>query len=85
MQFVNVALVRVFSPPDAVILGASYSTVPKCKATDMIRVVEIGSILSVVGMIPTDNGQGFFVVEKPGLSVSHFTAGEEVIDINDVD
>lgn len=84
MGFANVALGCMFSHPDTAILHASYSTVPRCEATDTIRIVEIHSILSVVGMIPMHNRPGFFVIEKPGLSVSHFIAGEEAINDNDV-
>jgi len=90
MHFVNVALINPFSPPDHGILQASYSTLPICQATDAIIVVNVQKITSVVAIIPQIN-QGahgvekFFVVEKPGLSVTRFMVGEGgVVEAEDV-
>ncbi|KAF8121390.1 hypothetical protein EV363DRAFT_1186300, partial [Boletus edulis] len=50
--FLNVALVRLFSPPDNQLLNMSYSVVASCQATQEIRVINVKDICSVVGMIP---------------------------------
>lgn len=90
LHFVNVALISPFSPPDHTILQASYSTLPICQATDAMIVVDVQKIISVVAVIPKINqgvhgAEMLFMVEKPGLSVTHFMVGEgEGIETEDV-
>ncbi|KAF8833175.1 hypothetical protein BDN67DRAFT_1017858 [Paxillus ammoniavirescens] len=86
-HFANVALVQLFSPPDNALLQLSHTTVPTCQATQEVRVINIKDIVSVVGMIPHsprlpsgEVGKHFFMLERPGLDVSHFIQTGQVDD-----
>lgn len=91
LQFTNVAVVRMFTRPDADLLHASHSTATVCEATDTFWVLKIHDIISVVAMVPKAfqlaNGtirECYFVVEKAGLNVSCFLdRREEQVDDDD--
>ncbi|KIN93102.1 hypothetical protein M404DRAFT_171804 [Pisolithus tinctorius Marx 270] len=74
--FVNVALIRLYTPPDDSLLLLSSQTVVSSKLTEEIIVVDVKKIKSVIGMIPHKptlasgiTEDRYFVVEKPGLDV----------------
>ncbi|KAG6372216.1 hypothetical protein JVT61DRAFT_8013 [Boletus reticuloceps] len=57
----------------------SYSIVASCQATQEICVINVKDICSVVGMIPHsitlaggERESRFFVLEQPGLNITHF-------------
>ncbi|KAI0695490.1 hypothetical protein C8T65DRAFT_710796 [Cerioporus squamosus] len=81
----TLALVSLFSPPDAAILDYSVYTLLVCqyraRFADSYRVVSVKDIVSVVAMLPHpltpeeethahDYVHHFFVMEKPGLDVA---------------
>lgn len=90
-QFTTVALVRSFSPVDEDVLRASQMTLMLCQKTDSVLAINVQDIISVVAMIPYDlpdepleEDEGrYFVMERPGLSVSDF--GHGAGDDNDAD
>ncbi|KAG1794298.1 uncharacterized protein BJ212DRAFT_1292067 [Suillus subaureus] len=78
-HFKNVAIVSLYSPPDAALLELSFGTVWSCKhqGDRGLHVVEIEQIQAVVAVIPhrptLPSGvteDRFFVVERTGLDVS---------------
>jgi hypothetical protein len=78
-RFRNVAIVSVYSPPDAALLEQSFGTVWSCKhqGEQGLHVVEIEQIQAVVAVIPhrptLPSGvteDRFFVIERTGLDVS---------------
>ncbi|KAL6301922.1 hypothetical protein BKA93DRAFT_861789 [Sparassis latifolia] len=83
------AVIRLYSEPDAIILQRSYNTVWMChpQGDAALMVVDIENIIAVVGMIPepfyggagageqAERSDRFFVVEKTGLEVG-LMAGE---------
>lgn len=82
LQFANVALVRLFSRPNEVSLHASYSALASCQSIDQTIAINVYDIISVIAMVPCtrwlEEGEleeDFFIVEKPGLSVSNFVGG----------
>jgi len=90
-QFVDVALIQLFSAPDHALLTISHHTVSSCLALQDIRAVSIRDILSVVRMIPHTprlpsgvTEARFFVLEKPGLDVSQLGIQHNNVD-NDND
>lgn len=75
----TVALVSVFSPPDAHILEASSETlwIATYRGDLALRVIDVKTIISVVAMIPLpmsdtegESHTRFFLAEKPGLDIS---------------
>lgn len=76
----DVAVVSMFSLPDQELLDLSCHTVSSCRHDeDDVRVIDLKSILSVVGMVPhrptLPSGvteDRFFMVEKPGLDIATF-------------
>ena len=85
--FLNVALICLFSPPDNQLLNMSYSVVASCCATQEICVINVKDICSVVGMIPhsitlagSERQFWFFVLEQPGLNITHFFGPNEEED-----
>lgn len=76
----DVAVVSMFSLPDKDLLDLSCHTVSSCQLEeDDIRVIDLKSILSVVGMIPHKptlpsgvTEDRYFMVEKPGLDIATF-------------
>ena len=87
LRFVDVALVRSFSPPNPVILQTSHQTLPHCHTMDAVLVVQVHDIVSVVAMIPhTLGGEDFFfAVEQPRLVVTHFIGWDGVLQDDDED
>jgi hypothetical protein len=85
----NIAVVSVFSPPDADLIGLSNQTFLSCKylGDEGLQVIDITSIKSVIAMIPhhptLPSGiveDRFFVVERPGLDISHFGIAQDPDD-----
>lgn len=76
------ALMSLYSSPDANLLQLSYGTVYSCmyRGENSLRVVEANTIHSVVVIVPfthpASNKTPYFVVEKPGL---------ELADTNSID
>ena len=75
-KFLDVAIMRLYSPPDASLLHRSSHTMPPCTLLPDLIVLPIEQILSVVAMIPhrpmLPSGvveDRFFVLEKPGLDI----------------
>lgn len=70
------ALVSLYSPPNEFILRMSHTTLVVCRyqGEEVLRVVDVNSILSVVAMVPFDflidnyNDQ-YFMIEQVGLDV----------------
>jgi hypothetical protein len=88
--FINVALVRLFSLPDNQFLNMSYSAVASCQAMEEICVINIKDICSVFGMIPHsvilaggERQSRFFILEQPGLNITHFFGPND--EDNDLD
>lgn len=89
-RFSNLALVRLFSLPDQALLELSHHVVPSCIQLNSIHAIPVQDIISVITMVPhkrqTEGGveDRFFMVEKPGLDLAHFTgvaeAGEDEDD-----
>ncbi|KAH7905503.1 hypothetical protein BJ138DRAFT_1017616, partial [Hygrophoropsis aurantiaca] len=78
----TLALVSIYSPPDAAILESSYNTVWICRyqGNASLTVVDVKNITSVVAMVPAgDRENEYFVVEKPGLEVAYMGGIEEIV------
>ena len=74
----TLALVSVYSPPISELLISSHGTLwaSRYQGSNMFRVIDVKSILSVVAMVPLDAVEGhFFVVEKLGLDVAFLGGG----------
>ncbi|KAJ7202622.1 hypothetical protein GGX14DRAFT_309990, partial [Mycena pura] len=70
-ETLTLALVAPYSSPDQELLDASYKALWVCSPQDDLEVIEVSSILSVVGMAPFDNSDAqVFVVPKMGLEMS---------------
>ncbi|KAG1770532.1 hypothetical protein EDD22DRAFT_816757 [Suillus occidentalis] len=85
----NIAVVSVFSAPDADLVQLSNQTVLSCKylGDEGLCVVDVTSIKSVVAMIPhrptLPSGiieDRFFVLERPGLDIFHFGVEQDQED-----
>ncbi|KAL6305589.1 hypothetical protein BKA93DRAFT_730891 [Sparassis latifolia] len=90
------AMVSLYSEPDAAILQSSYNTVWMCKyhRDNALKVVDVKNIAAVVAMVPEPGPDGrmpegagrltvghqYFVVEKTGLDVSYLGGVEDPID-----
>ncbi|KAG0702249.1 hypothetical protein DFH29DRAFT_763492, partial [Suillus ampliporus] len=76
----DVAVISMFSLPDNDLLELSCHTVSSCRLEDDdIRVIDIKSILGVVGMVPHKptlpsgvTEDRYFMVERPGLDIATF-------------
>ncbi|KAL6301085.1 hypothetical protein BKA93DRAFT_819140 [Sparassis latifolia] len=81
----SLAMMLLYSSPDATLLESSSGTVWACEhlGERSMIVVDVGSIISVVGMVPHQfqvNGKNidrFFVLEKMGLEVTYMGGVEE--------
>ena len=73
----TLALVSLYSLPDANLLESSCQTVWSCQyqGPGAYTVVDVKLIISVVAMIP--RGESFFMVEKIGLDVAEMGGVEE--------
>lgn len=87
LRWENVALISVYSLPDAQLLDFSHGTVWSCthEGDDGLQIVDVKTITAVVAMIPhrptLPSGiteDRFFMVEKAGLDVT--LTGVEVED-----
>ncbi|KAG2050403.1 hypothetical protein BDR06DRAFT_850683, partial [Suillus hirtellus] len=85
----NIAVISVFSAPDADLVQLSNQTVLSCKylGNEGLCVVDVTSIKSVVAMIPhcptLPSGvieDCFFVLEHPGLNISQFGVEQDQED-----
>ena len=79
------ALVSLYSRPDATLLQSSSNTLWSCQyqGVEGFRVVEVKSIMSVVAIVPLPHGDlgSCFVAEKLGLEVADLGGVfEEVLD-----
>ena len=78
-RFLNLALICLFSLPDQALLELSHHIVPPCIQLDSIHAIPVQDMISIIAMVPhkhqTDSGveDCFFMVEKPGLDLTHFT------------
>ncbi|KIK74368.1 hypothetical protein PAXRUDRAFT_19951 [Paxillus rubicundulus Ve08.2h10] len=77
--FMDIVIIHLFSVPDPQLLAMSEQTVASCLLLDEIQVIDIKAIISVVGMIPhilcLPSGvteDHFFLLERPGLDLTHF-------------
>ncbi|PBK94769.1 hypothetical protein ARMGADRAFT_927209, partial [Armillaria gallica] len=85
----TLALVSIYSPPDAVLLHESSRTVYSCEhqGDTGLHAVFISDIAAIVAMVPLFDvtGEGeviipenwYFLVEKPGLDVAILWGKEE--------
>lgn len=80
----TLALVSIFSEPDRLLFESSSGTVFSCqyRGADAYQVIEVTSILSVVSMVPIQQGgtPRFFLVEKLGLEMAYLAGISE--DLN---
>jgi hypothetical protein len=94
-RFADVAVIKMYSPPDEDLLRLSSHTVTSCTHLDTICIVNVKQIISVIAMVPhrpaLPSGvteDRFFMVEKPGLDISNVGvpyghgAGEDIDDID---
>ncbi|KAG1853989.1 hypothetical protein F4604DRAFT_1591365 [Suillus subluteus] len=99
-QFVNVALIQLYSTPDESLLKLSSQTVPSCTRVDEFCVLDVKKILSVVAMVlhtPTlpsgATEPRFFMMERPGFDISnlgvpysgYLDAEDDLDDLNDLE
>ncbi|KIK91987.1 hypothetical protein PAXRUDRAFT_148287, partial [Paxillus rubicundulus Ve08.2h10] len=78
-HFMDIALAHLFSVPDPQLLAMLEQTVTSCLLLNEIQVIGIKAIISIVGMIPhrpcLPSGvmeDLFFLLERPGLDLTHF-------------
>ena len=78
------ALVSLYSPPDEYLLGHSHGTLLVCRyhGDTTLVVISVGSILSVVAMVPfwyaiNNLTSYYFMIEKIGLDVVDTDAQED--------
>ena len=77
-RFRTLAILKLYSEPDARLLELSFQVVSASKLLDDIIVADVKDICSVVAMIPKEltlpgsarNEVYFCMVEKPGLNIS---------------
>ncbi|KAG1894229.1 uncharacterized protein F5891DRAFT_961902 [Suillus fuscotomentosus] len=77
-QFVNVALIQLYSAPDDSLLKLLSQTVASCTRLDEFCILDVKKILSVVAMVPHTptlpsgvTEPHFFMMERPGLDISN--------------
>ena len=79
----SLALESVYSPPDQDILSESYNTLWACtyQGDKGLKVVDVKSITAVILILPLPGGPDgtFFVLEKPGLDVTHMGGLDKVL------
>lgn len=78
----TVALVSLYSPPDPVLLEASYYTLWACsyQGDATLKIINIKNIEAVVAVVPLPAVEDmYFVVERPGLDMAHMGGNDEVI------
>lgn len=83
VQFIDVALVTLYSDPHAYLLEQSYGVLASCTKLGgaSLQVIEISTIQSVVAMIPhhpmvhgvAEDGR-YFLAEKMGMEIARFDA-----------
>ncbi|KAG8221460.1 hypothetical protein J3R82DRAFT_1666 [Butyriboletus roseoflavus] len=77
-QFCTLAILKLYSKPDARLLELSFQVIPASKLLDDIIVIDVKDICSVIAMIlkeltlpnSAQNEIYFCMVEKPGLDIS---------------
>jgi hypothetical protein len=88
----DVAVVQLFSLPNADLLRLSSHTVISCSKLEEICVIDVKQFLSVVAMIPhnprlpaglMEEGERFFMLEKPGLDLSNVGITNNILDDDD--
>ncbi|KAJ7092934.1 hypothetical protein B0H15DRAFT_777192 [Mycena belliarum] len=79
----TLALVSVYSAPDADLLRESYNTVMQCEyfGEDNLEVIKITQIQAGVGMVPIGDEGTYFVAEKLGLDIATMGGMEEDMDV----
>ncbi|KIJ13585.1 hypothetical protein PAXINDRAFT_80791 [Paxillus involutus ATCC 200175] len=89
-QFLNIAIIQLYSMPDLDLLKISSQTVPSCKLLPDVIVLPIKQITSVIAMIPHQptlpsgvTEPRFFMVEKPGLDMSNLGVKYEGFEDDD--
>jgi hypothetical protein len=67
----NLALISVYSPPDAALLEKSFQTVAECDyfGDHNLQVIENTRIMAGIAMIPIGEHGRYFVGEKLGLDI----------------
>ncbi|KAK7006805.1 hypothetical protein R3P38DRAFT_2555038 [Favolaschia claudopus] len=75
----TLALISVYSPPNAALLEKSFQTVAECNyfGDDNLQVISILQIEAGVGMIPVDDTGKYFVAEKLGLELESMAGALE--------
>ncbi|KAG1884127.1 hypothetical protein F4604DRAFT_1919970 [Suillus subluteus] len=88
----DVAVVQLYSHPDADLLRLSSHTVVSCSKLEEICVIDAKQVLSVVAMIPhnprlpagvMEEEERFFMLEKPGLDLLNVGITNNVLDDDD--
>jgi hypothetical protein len=78
----TIALISLYSTPDAALLQASHHTLWSCayQGDAALRAVDVKAIVGVAAMVPLPGVEGrYFVVEKPGLDVAHMGGDDEIL------
>ncbi|KAK6984740.1 hypothetical protein R3P38DRAFT_2419766, partial [Favolaschia claudopus] len=73
------ALISVYSEPDASVLEDSFGTVILCDylGEEALEVIEVGQIQAGIAMIPDEEEGTYFVGEKLGLEMDEMGGAEE--------
>ncbi|KAG2348889.1 hypothetical protein BDR05DRAFT_973113 [Suillus weaverae] len=88
----DVAVVQLFSLPNADLLRLSLHTIISCSKLEEICVIDVKQVLSVVAMIPhnprlpaglMEEGERFFMLEKPRLDLSNVGIMNNILDDDD--
>ncbi|KAJ7136449.1 hypothetical protein C8R43DRAFT_893888, partial [Mycena crocata] len=78
----NLALISVYSPPNAALLKKSFETVAECDyfGEDNLQVIEVAQIQAGIAMIPIGGDGTYFVGEKLGLEIASMGGAEDDVD-----
>ncbi|KAJ7305437.1 hypothetical protein DFH08DRAFT_721220 [Mycena albidolilacea] len=78
----TLALISIYSPPNAALLAKSFHTVAECDyfGEDNLRVIKATQIQAGIGMIPIGNHGKYFVAEKLGLDILSMGGAEDEMD-----
>ncbi|KIK90751.1 hypothetical protein PAXRUDRAFT_151248 [Paxillus rubicundulus Ve08.2h10] len=91
-HFSNVAILKLYSKPNAELLQLSSQVLAASKILDEIVICNVKTILSVIAMIPKqlllpsgEEGDYFCMVEKPGLDISDLGVPYSIYSDDDAD
>ncbi|KAF8197204.1 hypothetical protein K438DRAFT_1585224, partial [Mycena galopus ATCC 62051] len=75
----TLALISVYSKPDAELLEQSFQTIAECEyfGDESLGVIKVQQIQAGIGMVPIGDDGQYFVTEKLGLDIEAMGGAQE--------